>query len=386
MVACIYIPQFPAWAMYRCARPERPVVVIHRGAVVAASPRAVKMGVVAGMAVGRATALVPGAQISVRDRALEAAAWEEALEGALDLTPYVESTEAGWAYVRDAAPSDLAALARRLGARVGIAPARSLARIAAVRAAPRYVLPVDSADVTAFLSQTSTDVLRHLGFEREVPERLPLLGLPTLQSVRGLTRRHLVAQFGEEGAALYALLHPPADEPPVSAFAPPPTLRSRTDLDDDVREPGEILPLVHGLAREVAAALGPFLCRRMTVRLWTRGDERPRSAGRVITDATQDAKQLERLAESLALNLLGEDTWVQGAAVELAGLTRGASEQAALWRARPSARMAARGVHRRFPGAIRRAMVVTDALFHEDAVRWEPFPDELINPPLRRAS
>lgn len=383
MVACVYLPDFPAWATYRCARPRVPVVVVHRGRVASASPRARRAGVEVGMSGDRAARLVPGCHVAVRDRGLEAAAWEEALEAVLGVSPYVEAGEPGWAFVRDATQAELAALAEGIGARVGLAPARSLARVAAVRAAPRYVLAVPAAQVSGFLERTEASVLGALGFSETVVERLPLLGFGDLRRVRGLTKRHLTAQFGDEGEALYAMLHPSPREAPVPAFAPPPTLRSRADLDDAVREPGDVGPLVEGLAREVAGVLGPLRCRRLTVRLGAVGEAAPRVAARVLPESSADPGRLSRAACAMALEMLGADVWVESATVELAGLTAGVAEQGALFRARPSARMAVRGVHRRFPGAIRRALVVTDANFHEDAVRYEPYP-EAEDAPVRR--
>lgn len=385
MVASVYLPDFPAWATYRCARPRVPVVVVHRGRVVSASPRARRAGVADGMSSERAVRLVPGCHLAVRDRGLEAAAWEEALEAVLGVSPYVEAGPPGWAFVRDATQAELTVLAESIGARVGIAPARSLSRLAAVRAAPRYVLAVPDAQVSTFLGRTEASVLSALGYSDAVVERLPMLGFGDLRRVRGLTKRHLTAQFGSEGESLYALLHPSPQEASVPAFAPPPTLRSRVDLDDAVREPGEVLPFVEGVAREVAGVLGPLLCRRLTVRLGVAGAD-PCVMGRVLPESTASAGRLSRAACALAIDALGPDVWVDAVVVELAGLTTGVAEQGVLFRTRPSARMAVRGVHRRFPGAIRRVQVVTDANFHEDAVRDEPFPEDEAAPVRRRAS
>ena len=387
-VVCLHIQDLPAWSTYRCSSPRVPVIVQHRGLVVSASPVARRKGVRDGMPADRARSLLPLSRVLLRDPALEAAAWDQALDEVLTLTPFVESLTPGWAFARDVDLSALRSLSTSMGLHVGVATDRETARLAALRAARGHVLPVRPKERRSFLHSSSVGLLPRLGFSQEVLERLTLFGLPTLDAVSRLTKRHLTAQFGEVGASIYALLHP-APAPPVGLYTPPPTLRSHVDLDDDLCEPGDLLPVVDFTAREVAEALPPLRCRRVTVRLHARNQPRPLVASRILPESCADAGRLERLARALALSLLDAPLQVHAVSVELAALTPGASLQGSLFRSRPSPFSVARGVHRRFPGALLRATVVKDAHFHEDQVRMEPFPEEEAPPSSfrrRRAS
>lgn len=72
------------------------------------------------------------------------------------------------------------------------------------------------------------------------------------------------------------------------------------------------------------------------------------------------------------MDLLGEEREVDNLCVELGGLGPASVAQAHLFERRPSMHLALRGVNRRFPGAIKRVVIV-QALFPEQSVRLEPF-------------
>lgn len=375
--AFFHLPDFPAWAFARQEGLDGPLVVVERERVVAASAAARRRGVQPGFALERARALAPQAQVRVRDRGLEEAIWEEVLAELSGHTPYLEPVVPGEAFGQ-APATTWRALAERLGARVGLGPERATARLAAHRIAPGHVLVIDEARRDAFLARYGVEALTSLdhrpgagrGFSEDLVERLRLFGYPTLGAVRSLTRRQLDAQFGEEGVRLHDLLHP-GEEPPVPLYQAPPSLTAAVEFEVPCGEPGELLPALAPLAEEVARELRQVVARRVTVRVEAYGGLR-RSATRVLFEAAADWRRVLSAARPLLLDVLGAGTEVDRLALELGALRPAARGQGALFAERPSPYMAARGVHRRFPGAIRRAVVVY-AQFPEDRVQFEPF-------------
>jgi nucleotidyltransferase/DNA polymerase involved in DNA repair len=368
VTACYQIPHFPAWAFARGA-PHEPLIVVERERVVAATAVPRRKGVEPGLPIERARTLAPTAQVRVRDRGLEEAVWEEALAGLHRHTPYVEAAAPGEAFGR-APLATWRALAETSGARVGLGPDRATARLAAGRTEAAHVLAIDGARRDAFLARYAVDRLPGLGFSKELPEQLRLFGYPTLGAAAVLTRRQLDAQFGEEGAALHDLLHP-GPEPPIPLYQPPPSLTAAVEFDFPCREPGELLPALEPLADELGRELRQVVARRVTVRVDVHGGT-SRRATRVLFEGAADSRRVLSAARPLLLEVLGEGIEVDRLAIELGALRPVASGQGALFRERPSVYMAARGVHRRFPGAIRRAVVVY-AQFPEDRVQLEPF-------------
>jgi len=377
-VVAVRAPDLPAWAFARGAR-GRPVVVVEGGRVAACTPAARRAGLAAGDPAERAAEVAPGALVRMRDRPLEMAAWEDAVGRLNRLTPWLEDEGDGRAVLARADLPALAALAGEDGLAVGVAPARAHARVASLRAAAGAVVNVRPGGEAAFLRATLVSVLPAAGFEEEMPERLGLLGYDTLGAVAKLTRRHLEAQFGGEGRRLHEMLHP-AEDRPVALYRPPPALCATVAFEDGAIEPAVLLPAVDHAAAEAAGALRGLLARRVTVRLSVRGERRPRAAGRVLPEAAGDAGYLALQARGEALRLL-DGAEVETVTVELGSLTPGAVVQGRLFRGRPDVYMAVRGVHRRFPGSIRRAIVTLYAAFPEDTSRLEPYPEAI---PTRR--
>jgi nucleotidyltransferase/DNA polymerase involved in DNA repair len=383
-------PDLPAWAFTRGARGGRPVVVLEGGRVAACSPVARRAGLAVGDPAQRASDLVPTADVRVRDRALESAAWEEAVARLNQLTPWLENEGDGRAVLAGADTPELAAVAAEAGLAVGVAVSRAHARIASLRAAAGALVTVHAGGERAFLRATPVEVLPAAGFEAEVSERLELLGYGTLGAAATLTRRHLDAQFGVAGRHLYELLHS-VDDRPVPLYRPPAALCATVAFEDGFGsspgEPAIVLPAVDHAAGEAAGALRGLLARRVTVRLAVRGERRPWMASRVLLEASGDSAFLARQARGEGLRLLdglrSHDgvAEVEAVTVELGSLTPGTMVQGRLFRGRPDVYMAVRGVHRRFPGSIRRAVVALHAAFPEDSFHFEPY---LESPPAGR--
>ena len=73
-------------------------------------------------------------------------------------------------------------------------------------------------------------------------KRLTLFGLDNLERIGRLTRRHLTAQFGEEGEKVYDLLDPQREDPLIFPFRPAPAVVRFLDFETEAIEPAEILP------------------------------------------------------------------------------------------------------------------------------------------------
>ncbi|MEL6610469.1 MAG: hypothetical protein AAFQ53_00115 [Bacteroidota bacterium] len=150
-----------------------------------------------------------------------------------------------------------------------------------------------------------------------------------------------------------------------------------------MRQPYELIPVVDVLAEEAAGSLQGAHSRRVSVRAEVDGAWATRT--RILPVSSSDPSFLTRTARRLLLDILehgGGECEVTGVAVELGGLGPAKTRQGGLFAERPRPYLAARGVHRRFPDAIRRAIVIDGAVFDEDRVRFEPFPE--VEPPRSR--
>lgn len=395
LFACLHVPQFPAWALAfvrrgaepAAARAAEPPLAVHEGGrLLALSAEAERAGLEVGMRVGRAAALCPGAALLLRDRTAERQAWDVVLSAVHATTPFLESAGPPFVYAR-AGAVELEALARSLGASAACAASREVALLGALRAPRGTVRAVAPGDEAAFLSACPPSVLRQAPaprgrpFSETVVHGLILLGFNALGPARRLRKRHLTLAFGDEGAALYALLHPKTQRP-VPLYRPPPTLTAHHTLEPPVCEPAELLPLVRLLTREAAGKLGGRLCGRVGLDLayaGATGGPSPASlpALRLLPVASGREDTLCRFAERLAAERLDAlrrragRVEVDGVTVTLAGLCAAQVRQGTLFDEKErDVDAAVRLVHRRYPGAILRVLLRPGAHFHEDEHAW----------------
>jgi len=322
------------------------------------------------MSAERARTLAPSATLRVRDRQLEAAVWEAVTGDLLAATPYLESPEPGVAFLGRPDEDVLRDLTSRLGARSARAADRNTARLGAARAAKGHLLSIRPSDRPSFLARFGVEHLQVLDFSPDFVASLQLFGYNHLAAASTLTKRQLRAQYGKEGERLFGLLHPSGEERPVLPFQPPPTITSSVELEPPCREPGELLPALEHVVREAACSLDTVYARRVAVRIRC-GDEE-HMAVRILPEAVRSEHVLGRASRALLMDLLGEEREVDNLCVELGGLGPASVAQAHLFERRPSMHLALRGVNRRFPGAIKRVVIV-QALFPEQSVRLEPF-------------
>lgn len=370
------IPHIGAWAILESehggkwsSEAASPLVVIASGKVVAASAEARDRGVEVGMTRARVQTVCPEAIVRPRDMALEVAAWQRVEQRLNQATPYVETVEPGHAFVRPHDASRLAAAVRDLGARAALAPSRIVARLATGKALDGELLQIQSRHVGTFLRRLSVDALSPAVVPGGVTERLELFGYTTVHAVRQLSRRHLTAQFGDLGTQLHAALHD--DDPPVSAYVPPSSIRRAHDFEHDQREPGAVEQRVQVLVRQCVEELDGRTAQRLRVQIDDRNAP-VSTAARTLRAPTGDPAELAGIATTLLHQRLRPDMRLTQVSVELSALATPSGEQGQLFAHRPGVRKAIRAVERQHPGALQRATTHASAIFDEDRFSFRP--------------
>lgn len=371
MFAHAYISNFPAWAFQRHEQLQMPLVVVEHDRVIAASAGLRRVGITPGVTPARVQALVPETVVRLRDPSFEAAAWEEVLQTINRYTPFLEKGSPGFAFFRPPdARADVQALAEVLDAQVGLGANRSVALLASLKPASGTVLAVEPRYVESFLNQYPAGRLLELGFDETFVEHLTLFGYVTLGKARTLSLRHLKAQFGEEGDRLHALLHPEEPDKPVPLYRPSPSLTTVYEFEHPVSEPGDLLPALDYLIERTAARLGDHRCQRIKVSVQCISPREHRFACRILQEPLGSPRRLMHTARTLLLSLMKRHLQVETLTLELSALRRSQAEQASLFSRRPAVTRAVQAVHRKFPEAIKQAVVQPDAVFPEDRVKW----------------
>jgi protein ImuB len=270
------------------------VVAAWRETVVCASPEAVEAGVRPGLSQRQAQQLCPDAELLDPDPA-GAARLAELISAALyDLSPVVEVRASGVAWIDLEGVVDrslaLREMRRRLrdatGAepRLGLACGLFTARVAAARARPGRLLPVEHA--REFLAPLPISVL---GLEPWQEERLELLGLRTLGEVARIGPHQLESQLGREGRV--AALRARGSEPDlIDAWVPPRSTAAHRQFEPPLEE------------REALLFVGRALCDELAIELGLRGAGAKRV--RVLLDA-EERESLVRHPLSSASELFG---------------------------------------------------------------------------------
>lgn len=222
-IGCLLITHFIAKAEL-ARRPElagEPVIVSSRpvsgasGAVVLdASPEAMgAVGAAAGTPLSHALSLSPDATLIEADLVRCEREWDAVVEALLEVSPLVEPSEVGCAYVEvtglDALHGGESGIARallgaapeRFNPRVGIARTRFAAYVAATRgAAGDYTVAPD--DEAGFLRGVPVSMLP---LSWDSLKRLHGFGLKTVGQVADLSIGAVQAQFGAEGRTAWQL-------------------------------------------------------------------------------------------------------------------------------------------------------------------------------------
>lgn len=337
MILYAEVPGFYA-EVERAADPgssRRPVVVggspRKGGTVQAATADARAEGVEPGMPVLEALERCPRARARRTDmRAYREAAGRlracfrsvtERVEPAGLGAAWLETEERGEAL--DATARGLRERARKelgLPLRVGAAPVKFLAKIAAEESGPEGFLRVDPEGVAAFLGPLP--VARLPGVGRNTEARLGELAARTAADVAALPRERLEEALGNHGLAVRALARGEGERH-VRPAPRPRTLSQESTLP----EPELDRALLHERLRELAQGLEAALAqermgaRRVALKLRYADGERV-TRSRTLTRALSGAGELLELAEDLLGRTQAGSRAVRGLGLAVAGLVR----------------------------------------------------------------
>lgn len=271
MLACLFIPLFPLAARLR-SEPELKdgAVVVCEGngnaaRVVAATKKARRAGIEAGMTLPQARAILPKLVARGRDRACEDAAIEALLEVAETFSPRVEDAGGGVVYLElDGHPAlaspphpnplppaggegvlkagvrpgrgegGILTLARdllrsvekaALPARVGVAASKLAARVAA--GLPDTPTVVPEGEEPRFLAPLP---IERLAPALEIAATLDRWGLHTIGELARLPEGEVASRLGEAGRALHATARG-IDPRPLEPRVPPPCFTEGMELE-----------------------------------------------------------------------------------------------------------------------------------------------------------
>ena len=367
-IGCVRIPDISAWAFQQVKEVEDPFVIVEQGRVVGASRTPRRNGVEIGMTRLRARSLCETATTYPRDKNAERTGWEELLRSLNKYTPRIESEGLGHAWIE---PRHGASFREWLDGRrchCGVAPTRPVSLLAAWKAAPGRIICIEEEHVDTFLSRTPTGALSNVGFSEEISERLSLFGYKTIGSIGDLTRRHLTAQFGEEGGQLYDFLHPNPTRVPF--YSPPPAVTATHEFERDVLEPGPLRGALEALAEELQGRLEKKTCQRLTVRLSGRKEEV--EASRVLREPIRRAGPIYRAASTFLKQVLTAETRVRSLTLEARGLQVVSGTQKHLFRSQPALRNAISTIQEKYSNALYRVVRNEGAVFEENRFAYEP--------------
>lgn len=252
-----------------------------RGVVAAASYEARRYGVRSAMPTARALKLCPHAQIIrgrmghyrevshlLRDLMRAFTHLVEPLsldEAYLDLTPTLEDFDAG-----ERVGHELKRRIRettQLTCSVGIAPNKSVAKLASDHAKPDGFVVVRPADVEGFLAPLPVSELSGVGTATE--RKLRDLGVRTVADLRELSVQQLTEAFGKWGVDLHQRARG-EDDRPVNPDHDPKQLSRETTFSTDRREMDGLLNVLDQLADDVAEDLHRQGRRARTVQIKAR--------------------------------------------------------------------------------------------------------------------
>lgn len=282
MIACVYIPRFAltvaAGGAEALAGTELALAPMVGGQlrVEEVSGAAEAFGVSPGMPLGEALARCPQLGLIPADPLAVVRAWEEAVCALESSGAAVESVREGLAYceidgLRGLHGSDthtIAATRRALArpARIGVAPTRFAALVAALSTNSRRVKILQAKSISRYLASRPVSLLSFRADTEALVESLERLGVRTLGELRELGRHALADRFGDAGTLAYRLAG--GEDSPL-------TPRGVEDRLEESLEVGD-------------AGSGPMLERVLGVlvdRLLARPERRGRSVRAVVLSA-----------------------------------------------------------------------------------------------------
>jgi nucleotidyltransferase/DNA polymerase involved in DNA repair len=313
----------------------RPVLVggdpRKRGVVKSATPDARAAGVSDEMPMQEALQLCPRARV-IRTQARryrEAAARLHAcLRRELER---LEAASPGGAYL-DASGIEESplALARRLRERVaaelglplrvGIAPVKFVARLAAEESGDEGVRRVTEAELRGFLGPLRVERLPGVG--AKTAARLVELGARSVAELAGLERDLLEERLGNHGRTIWALARG-QDDSAIRPATHPRSLSQESSFESEEPDLMEISERLQGLAQTLAEALRLERLEARAVSLKLRyADRRAASRRRTLGRPTASAEEILAVADQLLRQGGAAGRPVHGVGIALSGLVR----------------------------------------------------------------
>lgn len=284
-IACLIVPLFPLAARLR-SEPElvQEAVAIVEGngnaaRVVAATRRARKGGVRAGLTLPQARSILPKLIARGRDGECERAAQEALLEAAETISPRVEDAAEGKAYLdlsglerlygeqdteKSIAQSALAAAAAAgLPVRIGIAASKLSSRVAAEL--PNSPIIVPAGAESAFLAPLP---LSHLQLEEEFAATFQRWGIESIGELARLPEADVASRLGDVGRALHFASRG-VDPTPLIPRQLPPVFEEGMELEWPLVALEPFLFVAHAALERLSRRLEAhgFACRRIELTL-----------------------------------------------------------------------------------------------------------------------
>ncbi|MEX2541011.1 MAG: hypothetical protein WD314_04355 [Trueperaceae bacterium] len=292
MIAALVLEPLELWWARR-QRPEwrrSPLVTVRENRVCHATPEARREGIVPGMSLAGARLRSESLQVTEVSEAELQAAWESVLRELYGLSPFLDGSRRGRAFLSISA-AEARMVAEAYDTRVGHAAGRETAELAALatRVGRCRVLPKGSEG--AFLARLPLRFLRGVGLSPYSLERLRWLGLSGAGELAGWRRSQLRAFLGGEADELMSYLHGPWRER-LPLAQPPEALRRSARFAEPLFEPGPLEAAVGRLAGALEEALAGRAAGRLSVAA---------EVGGVQLRATRFAKKPLRAARDITL-------------------------------------------------------------------------------------
>ncbi len=271
MIGCLYIPDYPAWALQYLdeqhdTASEAGLAVVSEDRVLASTPAAQQAGVASGMT--RAEAESTTVSTRERDPRAEAAVWIDVMQRLNAYTPRIEPVDTGLLYFDLVDAEALSGFLEATGVQAAWAPDRPAARLGALCAQPGTLQRLTHCDIAALVHELRIEKLLRLDYPLSMIEQLKDAGYDRLGPLQEVSRRRLQAEFGTQGKRLHRLLHPSrVDRAPVPLYTAPDTVRRALHWDTPAVYWEQVQPALARLLSQTVSALGAKTCQRITVRV-----------------------------------------------------------------------------------------------------------------------
>jgi protein ImuB len=348
-LAAVVVEPFPLWLAERRdpTLARTPLAACEGERILHANPAARRWGIDRGMRLTGARLRAPGLQLAPCDEPDLAQGWRELASELRGWTPWLDASRRGRAFVR-VEEAEAAAIAERLGARVGVADDLETAELAALAARPGQARVVAAGAERAFLDRLPLRFLRGVGMGEGELTRLGWLGLATAGDLARWTATQVRAYLTEAGEALLPYLHGPRRRR-LAPWTSPMVLRRTLAFERPLFEPGDLEPALDHLARSLALDLRGRAARHVTVA--TEGGGGARRASRLAKRPLRGSGQIRQQALFALRDTGAAAAGIDGLTIELAAPER-LAEAAGLWDARRQREGAIDTVLERYPHAL----------------------------------